>query len=141
VVVIKCESRHNRNMLIRAVARRPCMRGNYLAGGGRGENTGRGRNGSALHTLRTLAIGAVTTPARKNQNGIRKAKTKPSTGCINARSKAIATHRRATHRDAKRMSFICSYLTPINRMHKCLIDLRNSVDQLPMSRDSAQTFA
>ncbi len=79
-----------------------CVR-SYLAGGGRGEKMEGGGNGSALHTLRTLGmgIGALTTSARKNQNGTRKAKTRPSTGCVTAISKAIATHRITTSRDAK----------------------------------------
>jgi hypothetical protein len=50
----------------------------------------------------------MTTSARKNQNGINKAKTRASTGCVTANSKAIAVQRNATSGGAKCVGFICS---------------------------------
>jgi hypothetical protein len=52
----------------------------YLAGGGRGEKTGSDGNGRGVHTFGTSGRGTLTTTARKNQNGIKKRKRRPSTG-------------------------------------------------------------
>jgi hypothetical protein len=51
-----------------------------------------GETESVLQTLRMRRIGAKTTSERKNQNGIRHAKARLSTGCVRIRKKAIATH-------------------------------------------------
>jgi hypothetical protein len=52
----------------------------YLAGGGREEKTGRNGKRSGMHIFGTTAKGILTTTARKNQNGIKKRKRRPSTG-------------------------------------------------------------
>ncbi len=44
----------------------------------------------------------MTTSARKNQNGIKKAKSRLSRGCCARTSKATATQRKMNSRDAKR---------------------------------------
>jgi hypothetical protein len=53
---------------------------NYLAGGGRGEKAGSAKNGSELHILRTTGIETLTISARKDQNGIKKRKSRPTRG-------------------------------------------------------------
>jgi hypothetical protein len=79
---------------------------NYLTGGGRGEKTGSPNNERALHMVLTGGTETLGTSVRKNQKGIRKAKTRGSTGSVTAKSKAVATHTKATSRDAKCMVFI-----------------------------------
>jgi hypothetical protein len=97
---------HNRN----AVARRPLCVRSYLRGGGRGEKAGREENGSGLGTLETQGTGLMMTAAKKNQNGIKKATSRPSKGCVATTSKAIARHRKAISRDAERA--MSPYTTP-----------------------------
>jgi hypothetical protein len=52
----------------------------YLTGGGRGEKTGRDGKGRGRHTSGTTGRGTLPTTARKNQNGIKKRKRRPSMG-------------------------------------------------------------
>jgi hypothetical protein len=54
--------------------------GGYLAGGGRGEKTGKDGKRSGRYIFGTTARGTLTTTAKKNQNGIKKRKRRPSTG-------------------------------------------------------------
>jgi hypothetical protein len=57
-------------------------------------------------TLRIGRYGEMTTSARKNQNGIKKAKTRASTGCVTANSKAIAVQRNAASGDERCVPFM-----------------------------------
>jgi hypothetical protein len=52
----------------------------YLTGGGRGEKTGSDGKGRGGHTFGSTGRGTLTTTARKNQNGIKKRKRRPSMG-------------------------------------------------------------
>src|SRR5216117_401113 len=52
----------------------------YLTGGGRGERTGSDGNGRGVHTAGTRGGATPTTMARKNQNGTKKRKRRPTTG-------------------------------------------------------------
>jgi hypothetical protein len=56
-----------------------CAR-SYLTGGERGEKTRSDGNGGGVHTFGTRGRGTLTTTARKNQNGIKKRKRRPTTG-------------------------------------------------------------
>jgi len=53
---------------------------NYLTGGGRGEKTGSDGQGRGGRTFGTTRRGTLATTARKNQNGIKKRKRRPSAG-------------------------------------------------------------
>jgi len=84
-----------------AVAKTEVVRlGGQLTGGGRGEKTGSAVSEKVLRTLRTGTTGVATTLAIKNQNGIRKARTRLSAGCVTIKQKAAATHKYTTNRHA-----------------------------------------